>query len=283
MKAQLQGGKEVARLFDLTGKVAVITGGAGLLGQQHARAVAEAGGSPVLLDIKGDQAERWAKTLEEEFGVASAGLEADVTQPQGLRKALAKILQVHGRVDILVNNAAHNPKVEEMRASAWSRFEDFPLELWNDHLAVGLTGTFLASQIFGRQMAQNGGGVIVNIASTLGLVGPDQRIYIKPGLPAHEQPIKAASYSAIKGGILALTKYLATYWAGSGIRVNALSPGGVYDGQEEGFVKKYADRTPLGRMARKDEYKGALLFLCSEASSYMTGANLVVDGGWTAW
>ncbi|HEX9011969.1 MAG TPA: SDR family oxidoreductase, partial [Anaerolineaceae bacterium] len=188
-----------------------------------------------------------------------------------------------GRLDILVNSAALDPKFDQEHAGQQgaNAFETFPLEAWNQALNVNLTGTFLCCQAAARQMINQGGGVIINICSTYGLVGPDQRIYQRPGQDV--QPYKPAYYSVTKAGILGLTHYLATYYAGKNVRVNALTPGGVYNNHDEVFTRNYSARTVLGRMAHRDEMNGALLFLASEASSYMTGANLVVDGGWTAW
>ena len=271
-----------ASAFDLAGRVVLITGGAGLLGTEHAAAIAEAGGVPVIADVRGADAERAAIAVQERYGVAASGLELDVTARASCEAALARVLAVHGRLDGLVNNAALNPKVEGAGLAA-TRFENYSLELWNRELSVGLSGAFLCAQVFGAYMAAHGGGVIVNIASDLGLIAPDQRIYRRPGLAAHEQPVKPVTYSVVKGGLVMLTKYLATYWADAGVRVNALVPGGVYAGQPEDFVEKLTQLIPMGRMARKDEYRAALVFLCSDASSYMTGSNLVIDGGRTCW
>lgn len=271
-----------ASAFDLAGRVVLITGGAGLLGAEHAAAIAEAGGVPVIADVRGADAERAARAVQERYGVAATGLELDVTARASCEAALTRVLAVHGRLDGLVNNAALNPKVEGAGLAA-TRFENYSLELWNRELSVGLSGAFLCAQVFGAYMAAHGGGVIVNIASDLGLIAPDQRIYRRPGLAANEQPVKPVTYSVVKGGLVMLTKYLATYWADAGVRVNALVPGGVYAGQPEDFVEKLTQLIPMGRMARKDEYRAALVFLCSDASSYMTGSNLVIDGGRTCW
>lgn len=270
------------RAFDLGGRVFVITGGAGLLGPEHALAIAEAGGTPVLADVRVDAARDRAETIRAATGQQVDVLELDVTSPDSCRRALGTLLDRHGRVDGLVNNAARNPKVEDGGLGA-SRFENFSLESWNRDIAVGLTGSFLASQVFGAHLARHGGGVIVNVASDLGLIAPDQRIYRMPGLAAEEQPVKPVTYSVVKGGLVMLTKYLATYFAEQGVRVNALCPGGVHAGQPEDFVQRLTALIPMGRMARADEYRAALVFLCSDASSYMTGANLVVDGGRTCW
>lgn len=268
--------------FDLTGRVVLITGGAGLLGAEHAEALAEAGGVPVIADVRGTDAERVATALRERHGVAASALELDVTSAASCQTALERVIGQHGRLDGLVNNAALNPKVEGAGLSA-TRFENYSLELWNRELSVGLTGAFLCAQVFGAYMAAHGGGVIVNVASDLGLIAPDQRIYRRPGLAPHEQPVKPVTYSVVKGGLVMLTKYLATYWADAGVRVNALVPGGVYAGQPEDFVERLTSLIPMGRMARRDEYRAALVFLCSDASSYMTGSNLVIDGGRTCW
>lgn len=277
--------KSIKDAFDLTGRVAIITGGAGLLGVKHAEAIAEMGGIPILLDFDGERARARAKEIADLFGVKTLGLTADVSQTAEVAAALSDALAQLGRVDILINNAANNPKVEDgvLSRAQWSRLESFPLEVWQHDLSVGLTGAFVCSQIIGREMAQRGRGVILNVASELALIGPDQRIYRQPGVPENEQPVKPVSYSAIKAGLLGLTRYLATYWADKGVRVNALSPGGVYNDQDPAFVQRLSNLIPMGRMADKDEYKAAVVFLVSDASSFMTGANLVVDGGRTCW
>jgi len=187
-------------------------------------------------------------------------------------------------VDILVNNAAIDPKVKNGDTVSSSRFENFPLEQWDMQLAVGLTGAFLCSQVFGTAMAQSGkGGVILNIASDLSVFSPDQRLYRKEGVNEDQQPVKPVTYSVIKTGLVGLTRYLATYWPEQGVRANALSPGGVFNGQGDEFVQRLSALIPLGRMARRDEYRSAVQFLCSDASSYMNGQNIVMDGGRSVW
>jgi NAD(P)-dependent dehydrogenase (short-subunit alcohol dehydrogenase family) len=272
----------MSNLFDLTGRVAVVTGGAGLLGEQHARAIASAGGTPVLIDIAGPLASAKAEAIASEYGVAAWSAAVDITKADQLRDFRSQVIERCGRIDILINNAAANPKVESGSAT-FSRLEHFPLSQWDSEIAVGLTGAFLCSQILGSAMATARSGVIVNVASDLALIGPDQRLYRVPGLPTDAQPAKPVTYSVVKAGLLGLTRYLATYWAESGVRANALCPGGVHNGQPEEFVHRFSQLVPLSRMARQNEYQGAIVFLCSEASSYMTGAVLTIDGGRTCW
>jgi len=274
---------ELANLFDLSGRVAVITGGAGLLGEQHARAIASAGGIPVLVDIQQQRTSEKAAALSREYGVPAIGRAADITKLPEIEALRAEMLKLFGRLDILINNAANNPKVEAGAEVNFSRLENFPVAQWEADLAVGLTGAFLCSKVFGSHMAGDGGGVIINVASDLALIAPDQRIYRQPGVPEEMQPVKPVTYSVVKSGLVGLTRYLASYWADKKVRVNAISPGGVYNGQPEDFVARLTNLIPLGRMATTDEYRGAIVFLCSDASSYMTGANLVVDGGRSCW
>jgi NAD(P)-dependent dehydrogenase (short-subunit alcohol dehydrogenase family) len=269
--------------FDLSGKIAIITGGAGLLGEQHARAIAAARGIPVLLDVAAVRVADKASRLSEELRLNVLGFAADITKPNEVKRVLAEVLQKHGRVDILINNAASNPKVEGAEPTSFSRFESFSLDQWNADLAVGINGTFICCQVFGTQMARRGSGVILNVSSDLGLIAPDQRIYRLPNMPENLQPVKPVTYSVVKSAVIGLTKYLATYWATRGVRVNAICPGGVGNGQPEEFVTRLTNLIPMGRMAKVDEYQGAIVFLCSDASSYMTGATLVVDGGRTCW
>jgi NAD(P)-dependent dehydrogenase (short-subunit alcohol dehydrogenase family) len=276
--------KALPRPFDLNGKVAIVTGGSGLLGVQHASALAELGANVVIADINQERAKEKADKLNQEFGASSAiAIELDVTSKSSVNDALSKVLDTFGGVHILVNNAAVDPKVTNESILETSRLEHFPLEQWHYQIEVGLTGAFLCSQAFGGWMAQHRSGVILNIASDLAVFAPDQRLYRKDELPNDRQPVKPVTYPVIKTALIGLTKYLATYWNEQGIRVNALSPGGVYNGQAEAFVTKLSQLIPLGRMAHADEYKSAVQFLCSEASSYMTGQNIVMDGGRSVW
>ncbi len=275
----------VREAFDLNGRVAVITGGAGLLGVRHAEAIAEMGGISVLFDLNSERVRARADGLATRYGTRTLGLTVDITRRDEIVEGLSAILSTFGRVDILINNAANDPKVEQVVQTGpnSSRLEHFPLDVWHADLAVGLTGAFLCSQIIGNELARRGKGVILNIASDLAVIAPDQRIYRRPDLPDDQQPVKPVSYSVVKAGILGLTRYLATYWAGRGVRVNAISPGGVFANQDETFVQRLSDLIPLGRMADADEYKAAIIFLVSDASSYMTGANVILDGGRTCW
>ena len=270
----------VLQSFDLSGRVAVVTGGAGLLGRQFCRTLAQAGAAVAVVDIAAADAQAVADDIVAAGGQALA-LPTNITDPAQVEAAVQRILDAWGRLDILVNSAALDPKVSaEGAVRSSSAFEDFPLDAWEQALKVNLTGAFLMTQAAARVMRAQNRGSIINIASTYGLVGPDQRIYQKPGQPPQYKPVY---YTVTKAAMLGFTRYLATYFAGTGIRVNTLTPGGVYNHQDPDFVEKYAYRTVLGRMAEPHEMNAALLFLASDASSYMTGANLIVDGGWTAW
>lgn len=270
----------IATLFSLESRTAIVTGGAGLLGYYHGAILAAAGANVVLLDLEKADPRRRAEQLKKEHGGEVIGLACDIASESSLQDVRDQLMEKFGRIDILINNAANNPKVEDGNSS-WSRLENFPLDMWEADLRVGLTGAFLCSRVFGQEMAKRKSGVIVNIASDLAMIAPDQRLYRQEGLPEQEQPVKPVTYSVVKTALIGLTRYLATYWSSSNVRVNAISPGGVFNGQPEVFLSRLHQLIPMGRMADRDEYQGAILFLCSDASSYMTGTNLVVDGGRT--
>jgi NAD(P)-dependent dehydrogenase (short-subunit alcohol dehydrogenase family) len=268
-------------LFSLTNKVVVITGAVGLLGQQHADAVATFGGIPVLLDLQSESVEKQAAELNDTYGVEAVGYSVDITKEDQIHKNCKKILERFGHIDALINNAANNPKVENTVVKNFSRLENFPLDVWQVDLAVGLTGAFLCAKHYGTAISRNTkGGVILNISSDLGLIAPDQRLYRQPGLPEEQQQVKPVTYSVVKTGLIGLTHYLATYWP-TKVRCNALCPGGVEAGQPEDFIKEVTARIPIGRMAQVDEYQGAIVFLLSAASAYMNGAVVPVEGGRT--
>jgi NAD(P)-dependent dehydrogenase (short-subunit alcohol dehydrogenase family) len=267
-------------LFDLTGRVAIVTGGAGLLGVQHAKAVHLGGGIPVLADLNLQRAQDAAAQV----GERTVAMCLDVTSEDSISACLTEVLSRFGQINILINNAARNPMVEGTSTSAsFSRFEEQDLEGWTLDVAIGLTGPMLCSKIIGTHMAAHGGGVILNIGSEYALVAPDQRVYEQTGLSPDRQPKKPVSYSVVKHGIIGLTKYLATYWADKSVRVNCLCPGAISNNQPEEFVRRFSNLIPMGRMARPDEMQGAVIFLCSDASRFMTGAVVTVDGGRTIW
>jgi NAD(P)-dependent dehydrogenase (short-subunit alcohol dehydrogenase family) len=269
--------------FDLTGKTAVITGGAGLLGMEHAAALLESGATAVLTDIDAASLAAAQSALARDYEPERVLTRVmDVCRPEAIARLGAELAA--RRVDILINNAAIDPKVQSEGLVETSRLETFALEQWNLQVNVGLTGAFLCSQVFGAAMARDGkGGVILNIASDLSVFSPDQRIYRKDGLPEDRQPVKPVTYSVVKAGLVGLTRYLATYWADRGVRANALSPGGIFNGQSEEFVRRLSGLIPLGRMAERSEYRGAVQFLCSDASAYLNGQNIVMDGGRSVW
>ena len=275
-------------LFDLTDRVAVVTGGAGLIGSEFCQTLIEANATTIIADIDESKANSLAKSLNE--GVEPGNFEpravpkvVDIASKSSVQDLFNKVDEEFKRVDILVNAAAIDPKFDPDTLAVMDSeigFEDYPLDLWKKALDINLTGIFLCCQAAGKLMVNQGRGVIINVSSIYGLVGPDQRLYQTE--EKHER-YKPAFYSTTKAGILSLTRYLAAYYRSKNIRVNALTPGGVYNEHDQEFVEIYSSRTVLGRMAEKNEMNGALLFLASDASTYMTGSNLVVDGGWTAW
>ena len=272
--------------FNLEAKTGLITGASGLLGQEHAAALLEAGACVVLTDISIDGLDRAKEKLTKNYQPDLIITKVmDVTSRDNVCRLSEYLINQGIRVDILVNNAAIDPKVDRLEGlKETSRLENFTLEQWNLQVSVGLTGAFLCSQIFGSKMAYDRkGGVILNIASDLSVFSPDQRIYRKDGRADEMQPVKPITYSVIKSGLIGLTRYLATYWASEGVRCNALSPGGIFNGQDDIFVQRLTNLIPLDRMAKPDEYKSAIQFLCSDASSYMNGQNIIMDGGRSVW
>lgn len=266
------------KLFDLSGKVIVLTGSAGRLGTNFAEVLSEAGANVILVDIENKKNQQLEKTISKKYNTDPMACKVDITKKDQLLKTSKQITKKYGKIDGLVNNAFYSPRTNIKKSA--TKFEDFSTELWNDVVSVNLTGVFLCSQIFGKVMInQKTGGIIVNISSIYGINGADQRIYGKSNLNS------PPSYAATKGAIVNLTKYLAAYWNRKNIRVNTMTLGGVLDKSymTNEFIKKYSDKTMIGRMANSNEYNGALLFLLSDASSYMTGSNLVLDGGWSAW
>jgi NAD(P)-dependent dehydrogenase (short-subunit alcohol dehydrogenase family) len=271
-------------IFRLDGKVIVITGATGLLGRKHAQAIACYGGTPVLLDLSQKMVDELANELNNQYKVGSVGFSVDITNERIVENNANQIIEHFGKIDGLVNNAANNPKVEDSSEVNFSRLENFPLKVWHDDLNVGLAGSFLCAKYYGFEISKNpNGGSIINISSDLGLMAPDQRLYSKPGLSEDQQPVKPITYSVVKTGLIGLTRYLATYWAEKNVRCNAICPGGVENGQPEEFLKDVSSRIPMNRLAKADEYQGTLLWMLSDASSYLNGAIVSVDGGRTAW
>ena len=277
--------RPVQELFRLDGRVAVITGGAGMLGMRHAEAIAEMGGVPVLLDKDGSRLRESMRVLGERFGKEPRGCVVDITNSTDVQQVIQDIIRETGHIDILINNAAMTVESKHGDTKYFAPFEEYDVGLWEQALRVSLTGAFVCTQTIGKHMKERRCGVIVNIASDVGVISPDHRIY-RPD-PMHDYPGTSfntpVSYSVAKAGLISFTRYLATYWAEYNIRVNALSPGGVYNKHDEQFVKRLTQLIPLGRMATPDEYKGAIIFLVSDASAFLTGFNVVMDGGRTCW
>ncbi len=267
----------ITSIFKINGSV-VITGAAGLLGKQHAKAVIEHGGIPILLDINIEELKKFQNELSESGHNNLLVYECDITKKFEVEKVLLDAVSKNQKIVGLVNNAALNPVVKDGLEDV-SMLESFNLDIWDKELEVGIKGSLICTMVFGAHMAENNYGSIVNISSDLGVISPDQRLYKKNG----KNYFKPVTYSVIKHALIGLTKYTTTYWNENGVRANTLIPGGVENSQDKLFIKKVSQLIPLGRMAKEDEYKGALVYLLSDASSYMTGASLVVDGGRTSW
>ena len=275
--------------LNISGRVVVITGGAGMLGSQYAETILSSDGIPVILDIDEAGIGKIELELKKKYSHGEfLTLNCDITDVDAVRRAKEHILSKYPKIDALVNNAANNADFSKYKSSElndqWLRFEKFPLQRWNDDISVGLTGAFICSQIFGEMIAKSGHGVILNISSDLSVIAPDNRLYELPNLDSNEQPVKPVSYSVVKSGLLGLTRYLATYWPGSGLRANTLSLGGVYTSDlDTDFVSRIENLIPLDRMASINEYNAAVLFMISDASKYINGQNIVIDGGRTIW
>jgi len=271
----------IKEAFNMTGKMVLITGAGGLLGPKHAEAVIECGATVIMTDHHEDRATRRANDLNEKYGRPCAiPFYMDVTD----KKSIISVVDRFEKINVLINNAAKDPKVKKSAGlNPDSRFETMTEEYWFEGINAAMNGTFFCSQVVGNKMLENNGGVILNIASDLGVIAPDQRLYRKENVAENAQNVKPITYSAAKWAIVGMTKYLAVYFATKGIRVNCLSPTAVYNDHPEDFVKKLTNIIPMDRMSHIDEYKGAIAFMCSDASTYMTGENLVIDGGKSVW
>ena len=272
------------KIFRLDNKIIVITGATGLLGRKHAEAVACYGGTPILLDLSQRVVNNFSNELNKKYKVDSVGFAIDITDEKSIQENVKLLMDKFGKIDGLVNNAANNPKIEDSKEVNFSRLENFSLDMWNEDISVGLTGSFLCSKHYGFAISKNpNGGSIVNISSDLGLIAPDQRLYAKDGIDDNKQNVKPVSYSVVKTGLIGLTRYLATYWANKNVRCNAMCPGGVENRQPKDFLREISSRIPMQRMANDNEYQGTLLWMLSDASSYLNGAIIPVEGGRTSW
>ena len=278
-RSQIVGTKKSSELFSLANKVVVVTGGAGLLGQVFCQALVDVGAHVAIVDLDLVSAETAAKKVNKSDAQKVVAFESDITSPESVTQMVANVVKQLGRIDVLVNNAASKGSSLD---AFFESFEDYSLKTWREVMSVNIDGLFLVAQAVGKQMKKQGGGSIIQTSSIYGVVAPDQRIY--EGSEFNGRPINTpAVYSASKSAVNGLTSYLSTYWASSKIRVNSLTPGGIASGQNSEFNKKYSNRVPLGRMGEASELVGALIYLASDASSYVTGQNLIVDGGLSAW
>lgn len=270
--------------FLLKDKLIIVTGACGLLGREHVDAIASAGGLPIILDINLNEINNLVNIINNKYNITAVGYQVDITNEIEIQNNLKIIIERFGHIDGLVNNAANNPKVENNQEKNFSRLENFKINNWHDDLNVGLLGSFLCIKHYGFYISKNkNGGNIVNISSDLGLIAPDQRLYKVDGVEDSQQPVKPVTYSVVKTGLIGLTRYVATYWADKNVRCNAICPGGVENNQNVDFLKEVVQRIPLNRLARRDEYQGILIFLLSDASSYINGSVIAADGGRTAW
>ncbi len=266
--------------FDLTGKTAIVTGGVGVLGRHFCAGLAEHGANIAVVDLDEKIAGKFAEELASCYGVKTIGISCDVSSPDSVKKMVSQVVSELQEINILHNNAAS--KSGDLDAF-FAPFEEYSIEEWKKIMSVNIDGMFLVAQAVGKKMVEQGnGGSIIQTASIYGIMAPDHKIYEGSSYLGKEINTPAV-YSASKGAIVALTKYLATYWPDKNIRVNTLTPGGVESGQNDEFKLKYSDRVPMKRLAKPDEMVGALIFLASDASSYVTGQNIIVDGGLSAW
>ena len=278
-RSQIVNTKKSGELFSLVNKVVVVTGGAGLLGQVFCQSLVDVGAHVAIVDLDLASAETVAKRINKSDAQRVIAVGSDITSPESVTQMVANVVKQLGRIDVLVNNAASKGSSLD---AFFESFEDYSLKTWREVMSVNIDGLFLVAQAVGKQMKKQGGGSIIQTSSIYGVVAPDQRIY--EGSEYNGRPINTpAVYSASKSAVNGLTNYLATYWASSKIRVNSLTPGGIASGQNSEFNKKYSNRVPLGRMGEATELVGALIYLASDASSYVTGQNLIVDGGLSAW
>ena len=264
---------DVKKLFDLSEKTIILTGAAGFLGSSYADGLSQVGANVVLCDVNFDGCKKIEKKIKKKYNVEPMSVKLDITNSQSIKNLVSKVSKKYTKIDVLINNAVYqgNNKIRTMG------FENLDINSWNKAMDVNLTGVFRLCQQVGKIMRKQKFGNVINVSSIYGIVGADQRIYGSSGLNS------SVFYATTKSAVLNLTRYLASYWNRTGIRVNTLSPGGVQNNQQKNFIKKYSEKTMIGRMAKNDELVGALVFLSSDASSYMTGSNLVIDGGWTAW
>lgn len=271
-------------MFRLDGKIIIVTGGIGLLGKRYSEAIAAFGGTPIILDLLENEIKDFTEELNNAYNVNSTGYVVDITDENEIKKNVVEVIKTYGRIDGLINNAANNPKIEDTAGDNFSRLENFSLDNWNTDIDVGLKGSFLCSKYYGHEISKNPvGGSIINISSDLGLIAPDQTLYIEDGLPEEKQKVKPITYSIVKTGIIGLTRYLATYWATENVRCNAICPGGVENNQPIDFLEKVSKKIPMGRLAKIDEYQGTIVWMLSDSSSYLNGAIIPIDGGRTAW
>ena len=274
----------INNIFALSGKIIVITGAAGLLGKKHAEVIAAFGGTPILIDLSQKKLDLISEHLNKKFRTDAVGYKLDITNEKDVQDLSNKIFIKFGKVDGLVNNASNNPKVETSSEKNFSRLENFPMQIWEQDISVGLTGSFICTKYFGFLISENkDGGSIVNISSDLGVIAPDQRLYEEQGIDQDQQNVKPITYSVVKSGLIGLTRYTSTYWSDKNVRCNALCPGGVENGQPMDFLNKVHERIPMRRLAKSNEYQGTLVWMLSDASSYLNGAIISVDGGRTAW